>query len=157
MSARSLEDLLAAAGDVDGLDLRARLQWLEDAATAAAALDVDGALGDEGRDGVLHLRAALGAVVSWSKGPDTSSKESIAQLEVLLRTLIARGLVGLYRALASTWETLARERAPHRGACIDLRDAFREAARAVETGQPPPPSLRERLERARGVLDAPGP
>lgn len=154
---RSLEELLGQANDVDALDLRARLQWLEDAAAAAEALDVDGALGDEGRDGVLHLRAALGAVVVWSQGPDTTSKESAAQLEALLRTLIARGLVGLYRALASTWDTLAKERAPHRTACIDVRDAFREAAKAIERGEGAPASVREKLESARAALgDAKG-
>lgn len=149
MTTRALEDLLTAAGDLDKLDVRARLQWLEDAARAAEALE----LGDEGKTGALHLRAALGAIVKWSQGPDTTSKESIAQLEALLRTLTTRGLLGLYRALADAYETLARERAPHRAACIEVRDAFREAARALETGTPIPPSVRERLDRARASID----
>lgn len=148
MSTRSLEELLVAAGDLDKLDLRARLQWLEDAAHAAEALE----LGDEGKQGALHLRAALGAIVKWSQGPDTTSKESVAQLDVLVRALMTRGLLGLYRALADAWDTLARERAPHRAACIEVRDAFREAARAVETGAPVPPSVREKLERARASI-----
>lgn len=154
MSTRSLEDLLLAARDLDKLDLRARLQWLEDAATAAEALD----LGDEGKQGALHLRAALGAVIKWGHaqkagGTSAPAKEDVAQLEALLRTLIARGTVGLYRALAAAWDELARERPPHRTACIEVRDAFREAARAVETGAPVPQSVREKLEGARASVE----
>lgn len=148
MTTRALEDLLVTASELDKLDLRARLQWLEDAARAAEALD----LGDEGKAGALHLRAALGAIVKWSQGPDTTSKESVAQLEALLRTLMTRGLLGLYRALAEAWDALARERAPHRAACVEVRDAFREAARALEKGAPVPASVREKLERARTAI-----
>lgn len=151
MRTRSLEDLLVAASELDKLDVRARLQWLEDAARAADDAD----LGDEGKAGALHLRAALGAIVKWSQGPDTTSKESVAQMEALVRTLMTRGLLGLYRALADAWATLARERAPHRVACVEVRDAFREAARAVESGAPIPASVRERLERARAAIEPP--
>lgn len=148
-----LTALLAQGPSLADGDLRARLQWIEDAAGAAEALELD----DDGKQGALHLRAALGAFVRFSQLPEDERATPRAQLELdlLVRTLLARGVLGLYRALAASYDALVRARAPHRAACAELRDAFREAAAAVERGEAVSVQTRERIGRASASLTPP--
>lgn len=147
---QKLEELLAAAPDVATRGLRERLQWLEDAAAAAEQAE----LGDEGAAGALHLRAALGAFVRFSQADAATHNDprAIAELDALVRMLLARGTLALYRALADHYDDLVHERAPHRAACAEVRDAFREAARAVERGEAVSAATRARLASARASL-----
>jgi hypothetical protein len=146
----SLERVLLDAHDLGSADLRARLRWLERAATAAGAVALD----DEGRAGALHLQAALGAIVQWSQGPKDPA--SLVALDALVRTLTTRGYLSLLRSLAAAYDALVDERAPHRAACAEARDALRTLARSVEHGQPPPPVVAERLAALRTASPAAG-
>jgi hypothetical protein len=134
-----LESLLRpAAAGLEQLELEQKLQWLEDAAEALEALD----LGEAGRTGALHLRAALGAFVQWAEDPQRESERALADLELLTRALVNKGLTGMYRGLAQAYGELGLE---------DVGQAFLDAAGAVERGQPIPPSVTERLEKARSL------
>ena len=145
MTAPALEDLLIA-GATPSADLHARLQWLEDAAAAAEAAD----LGDDGRVGALHLRAALGAIVQWTRGPQDPA--TLVELDAVVRLLIARGTLALYRALAAAYAALVDARAPHRAACVEAKDAYLALARAVEKGTPVGDDVVDRLTRIRATL-----
>ncbi|MBM4280844.1 MAG: hypothetical protein FJ137_08810 [Deltaproteobacteria bacterium] len=146
----SLERALLDARALGSGDLRARLRWLESAATAAGAV----ALNDEGRAGALHLQAALGAIVQWSQGPKDPA--SLVALDALVRTLTTRGYLAMLRSLAAAYDALVDERAPHRAACAEARDALRTLAKSVEHGQPPPPVVAERLAALRAAALAAG-
>ena len=141
-----LEHQLLAARDLGGADLRARLQWIEDTAAAAD----DACLDDDGKTAALHLRAALGAIVQWSRGSQEPS--SLVQLDAVVRTLMARAQLGLLRSLANGYDALVQAKAPHRAACAEARDALRALARALEKGEAPPPSVAERFARVRASL-----
>lgn len=141
-----LERHLAAAHTLGGADIRARLLWLEQAAALAESAGLD----EEGRQGALHLRAALGAIVAWSRGP--RDHQSVVALDALVRTLLARGTLALLRALAGRYAQLAKARAPHRGVCAELRDLLEELARTVERGEPAPDDLVDRLKRLQDAL-----
>ena len=145
-----LTALLARAETLAGSDARARLQWIEDVATAAEAE----ALGEDGAQGALHLRAALGAFVRFAGLTDAqrSDPRTQAELSALVRTLLARGTLALYRALAAHYDALVVARAPHRAACAAMRDAFREAAQAVERGEEVSEETRARMRAAQDSL-----
>jgi hypothetical protein len=146
-SARTtLEQALLEVRSLGTADLRTRLRWLEATALAADALDLD----DEGRAAATHLRAALGAIVAWSQGDKDPS--TLVQLDAVVRTLLARGTVGLLRSLAHHYDVLVDERAPHRPACVEARDALTEMARAVERGEPVPAAVAARFARIRASL-----
>ena len=142
----SLEDLMAAAPPPDA-DVRKRLQWIEDVAGATEAAD----LGEVGATAALQLRAALGTMVKWSQGPQTP--ESTVELEALVRLLLARGTLGIYQALAASYDEMART-GPRATAVAagEAREVFLKLAQSVESGKPPPPSLQQRLERIRAAL-----
>jgi hypothetical protein len=144
----ALERVLLEARDLGTADLRARLRWLEAAGVAADAA----ALNDEGRAGALHVKAALGAIVQWSQGP--KDPDSLVALDAVVRTLAARGYLAMLRSLADAYDDLVDERAPHRAACAEARDALRALAKSVEQGQPPPPAVAARLAAIRDAMPA---
>ena len=64
--------MLLEANSLGTATLRQRLTWIETAAAATEACVAAGDLDDHGA--ALHLRAALGAIVHWSRGDkDTDS------------------------------------------------------------------------------------
>lgn len=135
-----VEALLARAGSLGAMSVREQLQWLED--TAAAAEQAD--LGDDGDVAARQLRAALGAIVKLSR-IESPTERDVAEAQLLIRTLMARGLYALSLALAETWRALAHEKHPRRAACIEVAAAFDDLARAVQKGQPIPASVADRL------------
>ena len=153
-TSRALEAVLLQVQDLAGAPLRVRLQWIEDAAAAVDASVAAGDLGDDGKSAALHLRAALGAIVAWSQRGSQGDKkpDSLVELDAIVRTLLSRAQLGLLRGLAAFYDDLVDERAPHRAACVQARDALQEIARAVEKGTPTPPSALRRLERVREAL-----
>jgi hypothetical protein len=143
---QQLEEQLFAVRSLGQADLRTRLAWLEATVLAADAVDLD----DEGRAGARHLRAALGAIVRWSQGDRDPA--TLVELDAVVRTLLARGTVGLLRSLAAGYAALVKARAPHRGSCAEARDALLALARSVEQGRPPPPAVAARLAAIRATL-----
>ena len=135
-------DRLAAvvleANTLGPADLRTRLLWIERAADAAEAVDLD-----DGGQAALHLRAALGAIVKWSQGD--KNPDSLVELDALVRLLMARAQLGLLRGLAGFYDRLVEERAPHRAAAAETRDVLIELARAVEKGTAVPGDVQARL------------
>jgi hypothetical protein len=143
---RHLEQLLLDVRALGAADVRARLRWLEATALAADAVDLD----EQGRAATRDLRAALGAIAQWSQGP--RDEPSLVALDAIVRALLARGTLGLLRSLAATYGTLVDERAPHRAACAEAREALLGLARAVEQGAPAPPAVAARLAAVRAAL-----
>jgi hypothetical protein len=135
-----VEALLARAGTLGAMSIREQLQWLED--TAAAAEQAD--LGDDGAVAAQQLRAALGAIVKLSQMASPTERD-VAEAQLLIRTLMARGLYALSLALAETWRALAHEKHPRRAACMEVAAAFDDLARAVQMGQAIPATVGERL------------
>jgi hypothetical protein len=149
-SLQELERLLLDARALGTADLRARLRWLEAAGQAAEAVAWNN---DEGRQGALHLKAALGALVQWSQGPKDPG--SLVALDAVVRTLTTRGYLSMLRSLADAYDDLVDARAPHRASCAEARDALRALHKSVEKGQPPPPSVAERLAAIRAATPPP--
>ena len=76
------------------------------------------------------LRAALGAIVAWSRGPRTDA--SSAELLALMTALMRRGQATLLSALADHWRVLADGGAHERAAT--LSDLFARAAAEIRDG-----------------------
>jgi hypothetical protein len=76
------------------------------------------------------LRAALGAMVAWSRGPRTDT--STAELLALMTALLQRAQATLLSALADHWRVLADEGAHERAAA--LSDLFARAAAELRDG-----------------------
>lgn len=129
--------------------VKAQAQWLEDAAVAIDAAQ----LGDEGARAAVDLRAALGAIVHWARGPKNPS--TLPELEAVVRTFTARGVVSLYGALSASLDELAAHRAGNRAVCAELSQVFAGLREAQMEGRPPPRALIERLDAARRELDRP--
>ena len=149
MAEDPVERLTALAGGMDAAfagGVQTQLQWLEDTAQALDAAD----LGDEGKAAALNLRAALGAVVHWARGP--RDEKTLPELEGVVRTFTTRGVVALHRALAAGMRALADARAPQRAVCLDLASIFDALATAQENGAPPPVDVLERLTAARAAF-----
>jgi hypothetical protein len=125
--------------------LQAQLQWMEDAALALDAAGVD--------DAATNMKAALGAVAHWARGPQDPA--TLPELEGVVRTLTTSAQVGMYRALADALRTMADARTPQRSLCLDLAGVFASLARSIERGDPPPKDALERLSRARDLLESP--
>ncbi len=128
---QALAQLLAQAQGLQAMDLRARLQWLEDTALAAEQAD----LGDAGALGARDLKAALGAVLKFSQGP--MDEASLTELEAIMRALTTRGLVTLCKALSLSWAEIAGV-GPRRAEAHELAVAYDEIARALARGAPVP-------------------
>lgn len=141
--------LVAVLGRADALasaDLRTRLQWIEDAAAAIEATD----LGDDGVVAATHFRAALGAVVAWSKSPP--QQRSLVALEAVLSTLLQRAMVAMARASAEYFEALVDERAPQRAACAEAARLLSDVAVAAEKGSPLPKNFAARVRELSSSL-----
>jgi hypothetical protein len=155
-----LSALLADGQALGTADFSARVRFLQNVVAAAkSALDVEdatllaeGAVLDEGQAAVRDLMAALGAIVQWSRGP--RSDESLVELELLLRALLRRGLVGVYRAVAANHAAIAAD--PDLGdAAAESRvvaEVFAAAADEVAQGNELTPTTWERLARLRDRL-----
>jgi hypothetical protein len=140
----TLEDALVRARDLESMDLRARLQWLEDTALAAEQLD----LGDDGARGVLDLKAALGALLKLSQGP--VDERAIAEAALLVRMLTQRATSTLLRAVAAQHRAMSTTRgAPRRAESHLLAQAFDEMAKAVAKGEPIPQSTIDKIAEVR--------
>ena len=143
----ALDDVLARVADLTQGDLRAQLTWLHDASTALEHED----LGDAGARAALDLKAALGAVVVWSKGAQDPS--TLVELQAVVRTLTTRGLVALYQALSSTWSEIAARKGPHALHARRLADAYKALAGRVGRGEPVPADVVTTLRELRATLD----
>jgi hypothetical protein len=144
--------VLERVGDLASGDLRAQLTWLHDASQALENED----LGEGGARAALDLKAALGAVVVWSQGPQDPS--TLVELQAVVRTLTTRGLVSLYQALSSTWADLASRKGPrgsdpNRLAAHQLADAYRTLAVRVGRGEPVPTDVVTTLRELRATVD----
>jgi hypothetical protein len=145
-STSALVDVAARMESAFQAGLQGQLQWLEDAATALDAAD----LGDEGKAAATDLRAALGAVVHWSRGPQ--DPKTLPELEAVMRTFTTRGLATLYRVLAAHLRELADLRVAMRAACLEMASVFDALGKSVENGTRPPVDALKRLEAARRVF-----
>ena len=143
-----------APHDRKGATLTARVRWLE---RVVAALGT-GALASD-KDIVAartDLQAAIGAVVAWGRGPRTP--ESVAELELVMRALLARGLSTIYdvlardlRALAGETREISRDEA---AACASAATALQAVAESVRRGEPVPATARAALAGVRARLPA---
>jgi hypothetical protein len=131
--------------------VRGQLQWLENAALALDAAD----LGPAGKDSARNLKAAMGAILTFAQKTreKTPEQNAIAEMQAVVRTLLAHGVLSLYRALADNLRALATAQTPQQAACLELAAIFDELARATEHGTPPSPSVLLRLDKARAALD----
>ena len=128
---RALEDAMLRAHELPKQDLATRLQWMEDVALAAERAD----LGDDGARAARDMKAALGAILKFARGPQTQS--ALGELELMVGALTARATSTLFRALARDYDALARTKgAPRRAESMQLAVAFDELAAAVEKGEP---------------------
>ncbi len=144
----TLVDVLGRADELGSADLRTRLQWIEDAAGAIEASN----LGDDGVVAATHFRAALGAVVAWSKSPP--QQRSLVALEAVLHTLLQRAMVAMARAAADHFDTLVDERAPQRAACAEAARLLTDVAIAAEKGAPLPKNFAARVRELSASLPA---
>ncbi len=118
-------------------DLAARVAWVQ--ALAVAIDDAD--LGPAGTAAAQDVRAALGAIVAWGRGPRTP--DSVVELNGLMAALLRRASSTLYRALSETWRALA---AADAGA-VGVADAFAAAAAAIDAGDDVPADVVAVLRR----------
>ena len=81
---------------------------------------------------LTDLKASIGAVVAWSRGPRTP--ESLIELELVMRALITRGLAGLYELLSRDLRALA-EHGVEADACLVASRAMHAASEAVAAMQ----------------------
>lgn len=144
----ALVAVLGRADELAATDLRTRLQWIEDAAAAIETTD----LGDDGVIAATHFRAALGAVVAWSKSPP--QQRSLVALEAVLHTLLQRAMVAMAAAAADYFDALVDERAPQRAACAEASRLLHEVARAAEKGAPLPKNFAARVRELSSSLSA---
>ena len=149
-----LTAILAFANDASHGDLRARLQWLEDASLAADSCAVDD---DRLKKGALDLKAALGAIAKYATELDRSAhtgspKPDVDQLEAVVRVLIARGTSSLFASLSDAWSELASE-GPMRAQAKLLADAFRSLATSTARGEPPSSSALAKIAEVASSLD----
>ena len=119
-------------------DLGARIQWIQGLVVAVENED----LGEVGAAVALDLKAALGAVVAWGRGPRDA--ESLLHLQALIAALLARATSTLYRVLATHWRSLVGD--------VDdagvIAEAFESAAAAIAEGRDVPAEVQARLSAA---------
>lgn len=145
----ALVELVAKVDRAFDGGLASQLQWLED---AAAALEV-AELGDDGRAAALDLRAALGAVVLFSRDASNArDPKALLELEAVVRAHTARGLLTLYRAVAAGLHELAQEKGPSRAQVNELALAFDALVKGQERGEAPSAAALRRLEEVRASL-----
>ncbi len=143
----AVDDVLLRAPGLAGAGLPARLQWLEDSAAAIESAE----LGDDGTGAVLQLRAALGAIVSWSQG--VQDERSVVELEAIVRLLTTRGLLLLTRAMAEYYGALVDDRAPRRMQCREIALAYGELAAALQRGEALPEAALARVKAVAATLE----
>lgn len=105
--------------------------------------------GDAARAALTDLRAALGAVVRWGRGPRTD--EALVELTLLVRALVARGSAGLLLAVAGELRALA-EGGIEPDACRAAASAFDDAAAARIAGRALDDATMKRMESVRAHL-----
>ncbi|HEY1100166.1 MAG TPA: hypothetical protein VGF99_14615 [Myxococcota bacterium] len=128
-----------------GDDLGAQIAWIQQAIASVDAAVADGSL--EGGEAVAtDLRASLGAIVAWGRGPRDG--ESLLQLQALISALLGRATSTLYRALATRWRAIAAAQVDDELDAAGLAAAFTRAAAAVEQGDEIPVDVVARLRRA---------
>ena len=136
-----LESLLFAAQTVEESgDLAAKIQWVEDVAACIQGL------GKPGERAALDLKAALGAIVLYSKGKRTP--EDRLAMEATVRTFSARGLYGLYGVLHDQYRELSLS-GPHAKRARELAQIFLELQKSMGSGQKIPDGLRARMTKFR--------
>lgn len=125
-----LRALVDEAPGLERASLTARVEWLQRLVDALAGA---GEASDGRTQAVLtDLRAAIGAVVAWGRGPRTP--QSLHELELVMRALIARGTAGLYELLARDLRAMAAHDVDA-AACLTAADAAHAAAEAVARGE----------------------
>lgn len=147
----ALEDLLVGFADTDPTDLRSRLQWIEDASSAASRAAVD--LGKPAEQAALYLRASLGAFVEFSRG--AQGQTELVALEAATRTLIAQALYDLYGALADAYRELGKAEGdvPHRAECRELSRLWSTLQVTIKKGQPIRPDILRKLDSIRARVE----
>lgn len=122
---RALVDEAAA---LEKASLTQRVAWLQKLVDTLA-VDADARLTSV----LTDFRAAIGAVVAWGRGPRTP--ESLVELELVMRALVARGSAGLYALLARELRAMAAHDVDG-AVCLLAADAAQAAADAVASGRP---------------------
>jgi hypothetical protein len=140
----TLESIVADSAALADANLRARLEWLE---SAAAACERE-ALAEP----AFLLRAALGAIVKFSRAPGDAA--ALGELEVVVKALTAKALLGLTTTLADTYGALAQKGGVHRAQCADASEAFRAMSRALQHGERVPASALEKMRALDATLRA---
>jgi hypothetical protein len=128
-------------------DLKAQLSWLEEAADAC---DRATELGDSARHAGLHLRAALGAFVEFTRGPQGPGEQ--VMLELAVKTLLGSALHSLYGALALSYRELGRTKHPYRAECRELSHLWSALQRGIAKGEPVRPDVFRKLEAIRDKI-----
>jgi hypothetical protein len=129
------------AGFAERTALADRLQWLEDAARLAT--EASSELGEAGDRAALDLRAALGAIITWARGPKDPA--TLVDLEATVRTFTRRALYTLYTALAGAYAGLSKQ-GVQRGDAEKLAAIYKELADAVRLGVEPKAATRAKIE-----------
>ena len=145
----ALERVLLRATDAMTSDLKAQLSWLEE---AAEACDLATDLGEPARHAALHLRAAIGAFVEFTRGPQGPSE--LVMLELSVRTLLGSALHALYGALALAYRDLGRTNHPYRAECRELAHLWSTLQRSVAKGEPARANVLRKLEAIREKMEA---
>lgn len=135
-----LEALLIDARGLDGADLLARMTWLE---AVADAVD-EASLGSLGKGAARDFRAALGAIIAFSRG--SRDPDELDALHATVRTFMARAQQALFGALSSSYRELAASaQGEDRAECAAIAQAFAEMRDAVTSGGPAPQGAIDRL------------
>ena len=146
---RALEDLLLRFGEDAPSDLGSQLKWLEDASQAATSAAAE--LGEPADAAALDLRAALGAFVEFTRGPQGPGE--LMALEITVKALIARALHTLYGALSETYLALGKEDIERAKDCRELARLWSSLQKSVATGKPLRRDLIEKVSRTLQKLD----
>jgi hypothetical protein len=120
---------------------------LQEAADAADSAE----LGDIGKHAALHLRAAIGAFVEFSKSPQGPTE--LMFLEVTVKSMLGTALHSLYGALAILYRDLAQEEHDRQRECRELSRLWSTLQRSVARGEPIRPAVFRKLENLRAKLE----
>src|SRR5688500_18229296 len=127
----ALEKVLLRSTEAASSDLTRQLEWLQE---AAEACDSATELGDVSAHAALHLRAAIGAFVEFTRGPQGPTE--LLVLQATVKAMLATALHALYGALALSYRELGRTKHPHRAECRELSHLWSGLQRSVAKGEP---------------------